>query len=160
MRITKSGNISLMILTTGFILLIIMLIVIIVTYIQVTVQIYDIKSNIFYVAQSSIRGKNMDKMAYNDYTLDKSDIKENINLLLKNNYMKNTNKKGIVNIYCYDVNVIYSSENSLVHTKGKYDKPILCIRLKVIFRPIISMVKKEAEIMLHDDIKISLLEFK
>ena len=158
---SKKGNVILMILPIGIMLLIIVLVIIILLYIQISVQIFDMKSNLFYLVQSSINMENFEKIAYRDYSLNTNIIKENLNILLEKNYLSYSNKKvGIVKIRCKDIKVISSKEEVIKHTKKIYNAPVICINVEFKFNPIISFLGREINLNMHDDIKLSLLEFE
>ena len=158
--VNKNGNIMLVFLPIAGVLIIIILTSLIFLYIQISVQIYGIKSNIFYLVQSSIINEDFQKMAYRDYSLDTSNILENLNTLLQRNYLKVDNKKvGIVSVKCTNVTVLTEKDDVVKHTKGKYKVPIICVNINIKFTPIMSFLGREIKFNIHDDIKLSLLEF-
>lgn len=158
---SKRGNITAILLPIMFMIFISIIIATIFVYFQISISLYDLKLNTFYIVQSSISEKDYNDMAYGDYTLNLKTLKNNINNLYKRNYLQNENKaKGIVDIECYKVEVIYKNLLVLNHTKNKYNVPIICINYKIKFNPLISLLGREIEIKMHDDIKLSLLEFK
>ena len=67
--------------------------------------------------------------------------------------------KGIVDIECYEVEVISENIQVINHTKNNYNVPVICVKYKIKFNPLISLLGRELEIKMHDDIKLSLLEF-
>lgn len=157
----KRGNITSILLSIMFMIFISIIIATIFVYFQISIFLYDVKLNTFYIVQSSIGKEDYNNMVYGDYTLNTINLKDNINNLYKKNYLLNENKtKGIVNIECYGVNVISKKQLVLNHTNSKYNVPIICIKYKTKFNPLISILGSEIEIKMHDDIKLSLLEFK
>ncbi len=160
MQLKRSGNITLMTLPIGIIILLAILIAIVFMYAQISIQIYEVKSNLFYLAHSSIGQENFESMAYRDYNLNLNYIKDTLDELLKKNYLKYTdNRKGIVDIKCDDVRIIIPKIEVIKHTRNKYNSPILCIKVQILFNPLVSILGREIPIIIHDDIKISLLEF-
>lgn len=144
-----------------FMIFISIIIATIFSYIQISICLYDVKLNTFHIVQSSISKKDYEEMAYRDYTLDKKTLKNNVNTLFKQNYLNNKeNTKGIVDIECYEVSSYSNKLQVQIHTKNKYNVPVICIKYKVKFSPLISVLGDEIEIKMHDDIKLSLLEFK
>lgn len=157
----KKGNITTILLPIMFMILIAIIIATVFVYIQISIYLYDVKLNTFYIVQSSISKEDYENMAYREYKLNEPVLKKQINMLFEKNYLVNKNKKkGIVNIECSEVKVIDKSVDVLRHTKGKYKVPIICVKYKVTFNPLISLLGKEIEVKMHADIKLSLLEFK
>ena len=150
----------LMILPIGIIILVIVLIAVIFLYVQISVQIFDMKSNIFYLAESSIDAADIEKMAYRDYELNMLAIKQNIDMLLEKNYLYNKNTVGITDIKCTGIKIISSTPEILKHTNKVCDAPVICVTLEVTFNPLISFLGREIKLNIHDDFKLSLLEFK
>lgn len=158
---SKRGNITSVLLPIMFIIFISIIIATIFVYFQISIFLYDVKLNTFYIVQSSISEKDYENMAYRDYTINTKKLKTNINNLYKKNYLTNEEKtKGIIGIECYEVNIISKELLVLSHTKNKYRAPIICIKYKIKFNPLISLLGSEIEINMHDDIKLSLLEFE
>lgn len=130
-------------------------------YFQIAISVYDVKLNTFNIVQSSISEQDYNDLAYRDYTVNIKTLKNNINNLYKENYLLDKDKtKGIVDIECYQLEVISKKIQVLSHTKSKYEVPVICIKYKVRFNPLISLLGSNIEIKMHDDIKLSLLEFK
>ena len=130
-------------------------------YFQISIFLYDAKLNTFYIVQSSLTKEDHNNTVYRDYTLNTKTLKDNINNLYEKNYLANKNKtKGIVHIECHDLNVISKKSLILNHTNNKYNVPVICVKYKIKFNPLISLLGDEIEIKMHDDIKLSLLEFK
>jgi len=158
---SKKGNITTILLPIMFMIFTSIIIATIFVYIQISIYLYDVKLNTFYIVQSSISKKNYENIAYREFILDKKTLKNNINTLFELNYLNNKKKsKGIVDIECYEVNSITNRFQVQIHTKNKYNVPVICIKYKIKFRPLISILGNEIEIKMHDDIKLSLLEFK
>lgn len=157
----KKGNITVILLPIMFMILIAIIIAAMFVYFQISISLYDVKLNTFYMVQSSISEEDYANVAYGDYSLNIKTLKNNINNLYKQNYLLSKNKiKGIIDIECYKVEIISKKLPVLSHTKCKYDVPVICVRYKIKFKPLISLLGREIEIKMHDDIKISLLEFK
>lgn len=156
----KQGNITSILLPIMFMIFISIIIATIFVYFQISIFLYDVKLNTFYIVQSSISDNDYMDLAYGDYTLNIKTLESNINNLYKQNYLESKNKtKGIVDINCYKVEVISKNLLTLFHTKSKYSVPIICVKYKIKFNPLISILGTEIEIKMHDDIKLSLLEF-
>lgn len=155
----KRGNVTLMLFPIGIMLLIIILISIAFLYIQIIVKIHDIKANLFYIVSSSIDKDTLESLAYGDYILDSEIVKEKMNLLLSKNYLKENSNNDIIAIECAKVNLVKNESDIIKHTNGKYNTPIICVEIRVEFRPIISIIGDKVNIKIHDDIKFNLLEF-
>lgn len=159
MKSLKKGNVTLMLFPIGVMLLITILISIAFLYIQVIVRIHDIKTNLFYIVSSSIQEDILGNLAYRDYTFDSEIINEKINILLHKNYLKEDYSNGLIDIECEGANLIKNKDDIIKHTNGKYTAPIICVNIRVVFRPIISIIGDRINIKIHDDIKFNLLEF-
>jgi len=159
MNRVKRGNVSLMLFPIGIMILIAILVAIIFLYIQIVVQIYEVKSNLFYIVSSSIAKEDAENLAYRDYTLDIDKMQLNVDKLLKDNYLRDKSGRGIINIQCENIKVMKKETLVVQHTKNKYNTPIICISVRITFRPIISLLGEKVEFNIHDDVKISLLEF-
>lgn len=157
----KRGNITAILLPIMFMIFISIIIATIFVYFQISISLHDIKLNTFYILQTSISKEDYDNMAYADYTINTKTLKNNINDLYNKNYLVNEKKtKGVIDINCYQVKVISKRTQVMSHTKGRYKVPVICIKYKVKFNPLISLLGSDIEIKMHDDIKLSLLEFK
>lgn len=156
----KNGNATTFLIPIMFMILIAIIIALVFVYIQISICLYDVKLNTFYIVQSSISESDYENMVYRDYTLNKKALKKNINNLFEKNYLNIKEKtKGIISIECYEVDVISNKSEILKHTQNRYKVPVICMRLKIIFNPLISVLGNNIEIKMHDDIKLSLLEF-
>ena len=157
----KRGNITAILLPIMFMIFISIIIAIVFVYFQISISLYDIKLNTFYIVQSSISKADYNNIAYRDYSLNIKTLKNNINNLYKQNYLFNEDKtKGIVDVECYKLEVISKKLLVLNHTKNQYSVPVICVKYKIKFNPLISILGTRIEIKMHDDIKLSLLEFK
>lgn len=156
----KKGNVTTFLLPIVFMLLIEIIVALIFIYIQISICLYEVKLNTFYVIQSSMNKEDYENIVYRNYKLNEKELKRNINNLLEENYLyKKQKRKGIVDIECCEASVINNRLEIVKHTKDKYKVPIICVKLKIIFKPLISVLGNEIEIKMHDDIKLSLLEF-
>jgi len=98
---TRRGNVTAILLPIMFMILISIIIATIFVYFQISISLYDVKLNTFYMVQSSITGKDYNDMAYRDYTLNTKTLMNNINNLYKKNYLESKNKtKDIIDIEC------------------------------------------------------------
>lgn len=157
----KRGNIISILLPIMFIIFIAIIVVTIFLFFQISIFLYDVKLNTFYIVQSSLSKGDYNNIVYGDYTLDEKTLKGNINNLYAKNYLVNKNKtKGIVNIECYEAKIIERISKVRSHTNKRYNVPVICVKYKIDFIPLITLLKDEIEIKMHDDIKLSLLEFK
>ena len=157
----KRGNITSILLPIMFMIFISIIISIIFVYFQISISLYDVKLNTFYIVQSSISKEDYDDLVYGDYTLNIKILKDNINTLYEKNYLTNKSKtKGIIDIECYEVSVISKNLLVLNHTNNKYNVPVICVKYKIKFNPLITLLGREIEIKMHNDIKLSLLEFR
>ncbi len=159
MKRLKRGNITLMLFPIGVMLLIIILISIAFLYIQIIVKIHDIKSNLFYIVSSSVQKDTLENLSYREYLIDSEKIKEKINFLLNKNYLKENTNNGIIAIECEEVRLVKNEGDTIKHTNGKYNFPIICVNIRVEFKPVISIIGDRLNIKIHEDIKFNLLEF-
>lgn len=156
----KKGNATTMLLPIIFMILIAMIVAFVFVYIQISIYLYDVKLNTFYIVQSSISKEDYDNLVFRDYTLNEAKLKDSINDLFERNYLNIKNKKkGIVDIECLELGVIKSQSEIIEHTKNKYNIPVLCIKYRIKFNPLLSILGDEIKVDMHDDIKLSLLEF-
>lgn len=155
----KKGNVTLMLFPIGIMILIAILVAITFLYVQIIVQIYEVKSNLFYIISSSIGQEDMENLAYRDYSLDVNKVQEKVDNLLKENYLRKDVSKGIIDIQCQNIKLIKSKGEISEHTKNKYTTPVMCVDIKIVFSPIISLIGDKVNFSIHDDIKFSLLEF-
>lgn len=149
-----------MIFPIGIMVLIIIVVAIVFLYIQIVVQIYEVKSNLFYMVSSSISDKDMENLAYRDYSFNVDEVQINVDKLLKKNYLKQNNVTGIIDIECKEIKLVKDENQVGVHTNKVYKVPILCVNVNVTFKPIISLIANKVNFEIHDDIKINLLEFE
>ena len=156
----KRGNATTMLLPIIFMILIAIIVAFVFVYIQISIYLYDVKLNVFYIVQSSIAKEDYENLVFRDYTLNEDKIKDNINNLFERNYLSvSEKKKGIVDIKCLELKIIKNKSDIIEHTKNKYNVPVICAKYKVVFNPLISILGNEIEVNMHDDIKLSLLEF-
>lgn len=156
----RSGNICIVILPTMMLLFTVIIITAIVTYIQISIQLYDIKLSVNNIVMSCLTNDDLENISYRDYSINENILKENIERLLEKNYVKEGNKKtGVVQIWCEDVKVLNTNLHNITHGKVNYKTPIICTNIKLKFSPIISFIGKEIVVTLHTDVKLSLLEF-
>ncbi len=155
----RKGNITTMLFPIVFMILIAIIIAFIFVYVQICIYLYDIKLNTFYIVKSSISKSDYDNIAYRDYSLDENKLKNNINQLFKENYANLNKKTGIVNVESTQVTVIKNNIEVSKHTKNIYKVPVICVKYEVTFTPLISILGKEVKINMHDDVKLTLLEF-
>ena len=155
----RKGNITTMLLPIIFMILIAIIIAFIFVYVQVCIYLYDIKLKTFYIVKSSISKADYQNIVYRDYSLNENELKNNINHLFKENYEDKNKKIGIVNVECTQVTVVKSNIEVAKHTKNRYKVPVICVKYEVVFTPLISILGKELRTNMHDDIKLSLLEF-
>lgn len=106
-------------------------------YMQINLQVYPIKQDIFYIVQNSYFAINIEELAYNNYIVDESVLKDKIQSLIGINYS----------------NVVI--ENLI------YDKNInkIKIELKIEISPII--LKKyigNINITVYDEIKLKTMD--
>lgn len=155
----KKGNITLMIFPVGIMILVVILLAVVFLYIQIVVQVYEVKSNLFYIVFNSIGQNDIDNLAYRDYSINITKVQQKVDKLLKENYLRKSVRKGIIDIKCNNIKLIKNKNNVIEHTKNKYRTPIICVYIKITFSPIVSLLGDRVEFLIHDDIKISLLEF-
>lgn len=156
----KRGNATTMILPIIFMMLIVIIVAFVFIYIQISIYLYDVKLNTFYIVQSSIAKEDYENLVFRDYTLNEDRIKDNINSLFERNYLRvSEKKKGIVDIECIQLKIIKNKSEVIEHTKNKYYVPVICIKYRLVFNPLLSVLGNDIEVDMHDDIKLSLLKF-
>ena len=82
----KRGNITSILLPIMFMIFISIIVSIIFVYFQISISLYDVKLNTFYIVQSSISKEDYDDIVYGDYTLSIKILKDNINTLYEKIY--------------------------------------------------------------------------
>ena len=149
-----------LILPVALLVMLVIVITIIVTCFQISVQIYDVKMSIFNIVMAVISSDDIENISYRDYSINENIMKKNIEEMLNRNYIKNTNKKsGIVKISCDEVKILNKNSRDIVHKGIISITPIVCVNTRIEFCPIISLLGKNKEVIIHSDVKLSLLEF-
>lgn len=158
--VSKKGSICMLILPVALLVMLVVIITVVVTYFQISTQIYDVKMSIFNIVMAVTTSNDFENISYRDYSINKNIMKKNIEEMLNKNYIKNTNKKsGIVKISCDEVRILNKVSQIVTH-KGIVSKtPIVCVNTRIEFCPIISLLGRNKEVMVHSDVKLSLLEF-
>ena len=158
--VSKKGSICMLILPVALLVMLVIVITIIVTYFQISTQIYDVKMNVFNIVIAVTTSNDFENISYRDYSINENIMKKNIEEMLNKNYIKDTNKKrGVVKISCDEVKILNKASQIITH-KGIVSKtPIVCVNTRIEFCPIISLLGRNKEVMVHSDVKLSLLEF-
>lgn len=158
--VSKKGSICMLILPVALLVMLVVIITVVVTYFQISTQIYDVKMSIFNIVMAVTTSNDFENISYRDYSINENIMKKNIEEMLNKNYIKNTNKKsGIVKISCDEVRILNKVSQIVTH-KGIVSKtPIVCVNTRIEFCPIISLLGRNKEVMVHSDVKLSLLEF-
>ena len=82
----KRGSIEIFILSITIIFMVIILTITFLLYIQINSCIYNVKTDLFYIAQNAILAVNYDELAYSNYEINDEMLKEKITTLLHLNY--------------------------------------------------------------------------
>lgn len=137
MLILKKGNIEVTFLSMIFVFLIIVLMTVYFLHMQINLQIYPIKQDIFYIVQNSYFSMDINELAFNNYVVDEKILKEKIQNLININY------------------------DNVVIKQLEFDKNIkkVKIKLKVSVSPIIlKNYIGDINIMVYDEIKLKTMD--
>lgn len=137
MLILKKGNIEVTFLSMIFVFLIIVLMIVYFLHMQINLQIYPIKQDIFYIVQNSYFSMDINELAFNNYVVDEKILKEKIQNLININY------------------------DNVVIEQLEFDKSIkkVKIKLKVSVSPIIlKNYIGDINIMVYDEIKLKTMD--
>lgn len=137
MLILKKGNIEVTFLSMIFVFLIIVLMTVYFLHMQINLQIYPIKQDIFYIVQNSYFSMDINELAFNNYVVDEKILKEKIQNLININY------------------------DNVVIEQLEFDKSIkkVKIKLKVSVSPIIlKNYIGDINIMVYDEIKLKTMD--
>ena len=137
MLILKKGNIEVTFLSMIFVFLIIVLMTVYFLHMQINLQIYPIKQDIFYIVQNSYFSMDINELAFNNYVVDEKILKEKIKNLININY------------------------DNVVIEQLEFDKNIkkVKIKLKVSVSPIIlKNYIGDINIMVYDEIKLKTMD--
>ncbi len=137
MLILKKGNIEVTFLSMIFVFLIIVLMTVYFLHMQINLQIYPIKQDIFYIVQNSYFFMDINELAFNNYVVDEKILKEKIQNLININY------------------------DNVVIEQLEFDKNIkkVKIKLKVSVSPIIlKNYIGDINIMVYDEIKLKTMD--
>lgn len=137
MLILKKGNIEVTFLSMIFVFLIIVLMTVYFLHMQINLQIYPIKQDVFYIVQNSYFSMDINELAFNNYIVDEKILKEKIQNLININY------------------------DNVVIEQLEFDKNIkkVKIKLKVSVSPIIlKNYIGDINIMVYDEIKLKTMD--
>lgn len=137
MLILKKGNIEVTFLSMIFVFLIIVLMTVYFLHMQINLQIYPIKQDIFYIVQNSYFFMDINELAFNNYVVDEKILKEKIQNLININY------------------------DNVVIEQLEFDKNIkkVKIKLKVSVSPIIlKNYIGDINIIIYDEIKLKTMD--
>ncbi len=138
---SKKGSIELYILAITVIIFSIILISIFLLYIQINSCIYNVKSDLFYIAQNAYIGADYVELAYSNYEIDDKVLKETITKLLVLNH---PNYKFVINEIKYE----HLSRNVLID-------------INLIVEPIIlNNLIENISLNIKDSVKLKLMEVK
>lgn len=85
-NINKRGNIEVIFLVVIFLIFIVILMIIYFLYMQINIQIFPLKQDIFFIVQNAYFSINMEELAYNNYLVDEVILKNKIQNLISINY--------------------------------------------------------------------------
>lgn len=137
MLILKKGNIEVTFLSMIFVFLIIVLMTVYFLHMQINLQIYPIKQDVFYIVQNSYFSMDINELAFNNYVVDEKILKEKIQNLININY------------------------DNVVIEQLEFDKNIkkVKIKLKVSVSPIIlKNYIGDINIIIYDEIKLKTMD--
>lgn len=82
----KNGSVEIFILSITIIFMVIILAITFLLYIQINSCIYNVKTDLFYIAQNAILAVDYDELVYSSYEINDEILKEKITTLLHLNY--------------------------------------------------------------------------
>lgn len=131
-----------------------------IVYTQVLNTVMNIKSDLYYITQNGIIANNKEELALNNYLTDNTTLKSTIENILKRNYVKN--EGSVKSIIVKNAQIYTNEEEIFIHTLGRYKKPIIHIEIEIAFIPLIKLPNLNSiyKINIHEDVKISLLEYE
>lgn len=108
----KRGSIEVVILTTTILLMCIVFTAVFLLYIQINSCIYNIKSDLFYIAQNGYIAADYEELAYSNYKVDNIVLQEKITELLRLNhpnytiYVDKINYDNVTNNIVIDIDLL------------------------------------------------------
>jgi len=138
---SKRGSAEIVILTITVIIMLIILTIIFLLYIQINSCIYDVKSDLFYIAQNAYLAVNNEELAYSYYEINQQILQEKIVQLLKLNHPN----------YIFYINEI----------KYEYENNMVLIDINLLIEPIVlNNLIGNISLNFKDKIKLKLMEVK
>lgn len=139
-------------------IIVVILLAIVLIYVQVTSTILSIKTDLLYILKNSIIAYNSYELSYEEYQVDEVALRNTIYTILRNNYVS---EGSLVKSIEIKELYVYNGQEADEHTDGRYKVPIVHIKVEVKFSPIIKLAndKENYNILMHEDIKLTLLEY-
>lgn len=138
---SKLGSAQIFVLFVTIILMFIILTSIFLFYIQINSCIYNVKSDLFYIAQNAYIAVNSDELSYSNYEVNDYLLTQKIVELLKLNHPS----------YKFEINEI----------KYEYESKSVIIDINLLVEPIVlSNVIGNVNLSIKDKIKLKLMEVK
>lgn len=155
----KLGNISISVLTIFAMIVIVIIFVFSISYVQITSTILNIKNDLYNIAQNGIVANNKTELALNNYIVENTQMKNYIQDILEKSYIRSNGY--ITSVQVVECNIIQNKSEIISHTKGRYDKTIIHLTIKMDFIPIIKIrgFREEVSIYIHEDVKAVLLQY-
>lgn len=154
------GNINIVFLTCVSGIIIVILFAFCIMYVQITSTIINIKNDLYSISQNGIVANDEEGLALNIYTAESNQLKNYIGNVLNKNYIKTGSSIKSINIE--ECTYIIKKEEVSKHTNGRYIDPIIHIKIKASFSPIIKInnISKTITIIIHEDVKATLMKYK
>lgn len=156
MRNGKKGAILITLFVLVILIILTWLLVIMVQYFLINNTLSDIRVNLFYIVQNAL-------MAYSSelnldvYNISSSTLSEIIVELINKNHVENN--KNIKKINIQEIGLCDGMGQCFEHTDSNMNVPYIHIKLKVDFLPIINLRNINLSYGIHEDIKLSLMEY-
>ncbi|MDD2376869.1 MAG: hypothetical protein PHD15_05490 [Clostridia bacterium] len=137
----KKGSIEIFILTITLMMMFIILTIIFLLYVQINSCVFNVKSDLFYIAQNAYLAVDYKELAYSDYEINEPMLKEKIILLLHLNYPN----------YNFHINEI----------KYEHVSKSVLIDINLLIQPIVlNNLIKIFSLNIKENVKLKLMEVK
>jgi|GEM_PF-2411740 len=137
----KKGSVEIFILLISVMIMLIMLVVIFLLYIQINSSVFNVKSDLFYIAQNAYIAADYEELAYSNYQINENVLQEKIIQLLELNH---PNYNFVINKIKYE----YIDKNVLID-------------INLLIEPIVlSNLIGNITLNIKENVKLKLMEVK
>jgi len=138
---SRRGSVEVFILAITVMTMFIILTTIFLLYVQINSCIFNVKSDLFYIAQNAYLAADYQELAYANYEINESILQEKITLLLQLNYPN----------YHFSINEI----------KYEYESNSVLIDINLLVKPIVlKRLIGNISLKLKENVKLKLMEVK